>query len=78
MENAEMVMTASLARQESRKAPYFKRSDFPEQDDKKWFAFSAIRLEKGRLRVSKFLFVEPQGESHTADPPGRPSGRSFF
>ena len=53
MENAEMVMTASLARQESRKAPYFKRSDFPEQDDKNWFAFSAIRLDHGRLRVSK-------------------------
>jgi succinate dehydrogenase/fumarate reductase flavoprotein subunit len=44
MDNAEMVMAASLGRQESRRAPFgFIRADFPEQNDKDWLAFLALR-----------------------------------
>jgi len=54
IENGEMVMRASLAREESRRHPtHFCRADFPEQDDRNWFAFSATRLEKGKYRLSR-------------------------
>lgn len=54
MVNAEMVMRASLTRKESRKYPcHFYRADFPEQDDKNWFAFSTIRLENDEFKVSR-------------------------
>ena len=47
-----MVMRASLARKESRRQPLpFRRADFPEQDDKNWLAFSAVRLENGKPTV---------------------------
>jgi succinate dehydrogenase/fumarate reductase flavoprotein subunit len=40
MENAEMVMRASLARKESRLRPArFTRVDYPEQDDARFFCF---------------------------------------
>jgi succinate dehydrogenase/fumarate reductase flavoprotein subunit len=54
MDNAEMVIRASLARKESRDHPVkFSRADYPEQDDKNWLAFSTIRLEKNEFKVSK-------------------------
>jgi len=47
MDNAEMVLRASLERKESRPAFDFYRGDYPEQDDKNWFVFLALRKEGG-------------------------------
>ncbi len=50
LDNAEMILRTSLVRQETRKHPSgFYRVDFPDQDDKDWFCFSSIRLEKGEF-----------------------------
>ena len=52
LDAGEMVIRASLARKESRRQPLpFRRADFPEQDDKNWLAFSAVRLENGKPTV---------------------------
>ncbi len=54
IENGEMIMRASLERKESRRAPYgFYRADYPEQDDKEWLAFLALKLEGKRFSFSK-------------------------
>jgi succinate dehydrogenase/fumarate reductase flavoprotein subunit len=54
IDNAEMIMRASLERKESRRAPYgFYRADYPEQDDKNWLAFLALKLDGQRFTVSK-------------------------
>jgi succinate dehydrogenase/fumarate reductase flavoprotein subunit len=54
IENAEMIMGASLERKESRRAPYgFYRADYPEQDDKNWLAFLAVKLDGQRFTFSK-------------------------
>jgi succinate dehydrogenase/fumarate reductase flavoprotein subunit len=54
LENAEMILMASKERAESRKAPFgFFRADFPEQDDKNWLAFLALKLEGGEFKLSK-------------------------
>jgi succinate dehydrogenase/fumarate reductase flavoprotein subunit len=54
LENAEMILMASHERTESRKAPFgFFRADFPEQDDKNWLAFLALKLEGEKFKFSK-------------------------
>jgi succinate dehydrogenase/fumarate reductase flavoprotein subunit len=54
IDNAEMVLHASLERQESRRAPFgFIRADFPEQDDAKWLAFLALKRNEGKFEFSK-------------------------
>jgi adenylylsulfate reductase subunit A len=54
MDNAEMVLQASLERRESRKFPVgFYRADFPDQDDKNWLCFVAVKLENGEFKVSR-------------------------
>jgi succinate dehydrogenase/fumarate reductase flavoprotein subunit len=54
--NAEMIVKMSLARKETRNHPCrFQRADFPEQDDKAWFAFSTIRLKNDKHELSKIL-----------------------
>ena len=54
LDNAEMILMASQERRESRKAPFgFFRADFPEQDDKNWLAFLALKLEGGEFKFSK-------------------------
>ncbi|MBW1801490.1 MAG: FAD-dependent oxidoreductase [Deltaproteobacteria bacterium] len=54
MENAEMVMRASLERKESRKAPFrFVRSDYPDQDDSNYKAFLALRKEGEAVKFRK-------------------------
>ncbi|MDB4443845.1 FAD-dependent oxidoreductase [bacterium] len=54
LENAEMLFRTSLARKESRAIPFkFFRADFPDQNDKEWFAFSTIRLKKDEYEISK-------------------------
>jgi succinate dehydrogenase/fumarate reductase flavoprotein subunit len=54
MDNADMVMAASLERQESRRAPFgFVRADFPDQNDKDWLAFLALRRAEGGFEFSK-------------------------
>jgi succinate dehydrogenase/fumarate reductase flavoprotein subunit len=54
MENAEMIVRASLERKESRRAPYgFHRADYPEQDDKNWLAFLAQKLDGKKFTFSK-------------------------
>ncbi len=54
IDNGEMVMRASLAREESRKYPSaFYRDDFPDQDDKHWFANSTIRSSGNDFELSK-------------------------
>jgi succinate dehydrogenase/fumarate reductase flavoprotein subunit len=54
IDNCELIIRASLERRESRKRPVkFNRADFPEQDDKNYFAFLAFRLEDGEFKFSK-------------------------
>jgi succinate dehydrogenase/fumarate reductase flavoprotein subunit len=54
LDNAEMVLMASRERTESRKAPFgFFRADFPEQDDRNWLAFLALKLEGKEFKFSK-------------------------
>jgi len=54
IDNAEMVMRASLERKESRKFPFgFYRADFPEQDDRNWLCFLALKLRDGEFNFSK-------------------------
>ena len=54
IDNCEIIMRASLAREESRKRPVrFERADFPEQDDENFFCFLALRLEDGKFQISK-------------------------
>ncbi len=54
IDNAEMVLAASLERQESRRAPFgFYRVDFPEQDDKEWLAFLALKKKEGKFEFSR-------------------------
>ncbi len=54
LDNAEMILRASLERKESRKAAYgFFRADYPEQDDKNWLAFLAARLDGENFTFSK-------------------------
>jgi succinate dehydrogenase/fumarate reductase flavoprotein subunit len=54
MDNADMVMAASLERQESRRAPFgFVRADFPDQNDKDWLAFLALRRAEGGFEFSR-------------------------
>ena len=54
IDNAEMVLNASLERQESRRAPFgFIRADFPEQDDARWLAFLALKKCEGNIKFSK-------------------------
>jgi succinate dehydrogenase/fumarate reductase flavoprotein subunit len=54
IDNAEMVLNASLERQESRRAPFgFIRADFPEQDDARWLAFLALKKNQGKFEFSR-------------------------
>jgi succinate dehydrogenase/fumarate reductase flavoprotein subunit len=54
LSNAEMIMRASLAREESRKYPVgFYRADFPNQNDAEWRAFSTVRLQKGAFVIDR-------------------------
>ncbi|MFH1489832.1 MAG: FAD-dependent oxidoreductase [Pseudomonadota bacterium] len=54
LDNAEMIIRASLARKESRKKPCsFYRADYPAQDDANWRAFSTIRRENNEFKISK-------------------------
>ncbi len=53
IDNAEMILNASLARKESRRAPFgFFRADFPEQNDKEWLAFLALKKKEGKIEIS--------------------------
>jgi succinate dehydrogenase/fumarate reductase flavoprotein subunit len=48
IDNAELVLRSSLERKESRPGPLgFVRADYPEQDDKNWLVFLAIRKDEG-------------------------------
>ena len=47
IENAELILRSSIERKESRPALDFRRIDFPEQDDKNWLVFLAIRKDEG-------------------------------
>jgi succinate dehydrogenase/fumarate reductase flavoprotein subunit len=54
IENAEMVLRASMERKESRSQPSrFFRSDYPEQDDRNYFCFLSQKLVDGEVRFSK-------------------------
>lgn len=54
IDNAEMVMRASLEREESRRFPVgFYRADYPDQDDANWLCFLSTRLEEGQFKFSK-------------------------
>ena len=55
VDNAELVLRSSLERKESRPIPFgFRRTDYPEQDDKEWSGFLAIQREDGEFRFSKY------------------------
>ena len=45
MDSAELVLRASLERKESRPSHDFRRSDYPDQDDKNWLVFLAAKRE---------------------------------
>jgi succinate dehydrogenase/fumarate reductase flavoprotein subunit len=54
LDNADMVFAASLEREESRRAPFgFFRADFPEQNDREWLAFIALKMGGDGFRFSK-------------------------
>ena len=54
LDNAEMIIRASLERRESRIDPFrFIRSDYPEQDDENYFAFLGIRREGDGVQFFK-------------------------
>ena len=54
IENAEMLLRASLERKESRQKPFgFFRADFPESNDEDWFVFLAQRLKGEQVQFSK-------------------------
>lgn len=55
IDNAELIMRASLERKESRPIPFdFRRAEYPEQDDENWLVFLAIRQgEDGKFTFSK-------------------------
>jgi succinate dehydrogenase/fumarate reductase flavoprotein subunit len=54
IENAEMVMRASIERKESRKVPFgFLRADYPEPDNAEYFAFLSQQLTGKTVRFAK-------------------------
>ena len=54
LDNSELVLRSSIERKESRPVPSgFRRAEYPEQDDKNWFCFLAIRKEDGEFKFSK-------------------------
>jgi succinate dehydrogenase/fumarate reductase flavoprotein subunit len=59
LSNAEMIIRASLYREESRKHPVsFYRADFPDRNDAEWRAFSTIRLDGGKFILSRIPIEE--------------------
>jgi succinate dehydrogenase/fumarate reductase flavoprotein subunit len=55
IDNAEIILRSSLERTESRVLPFgFKRSDYPEADDKNWSCFLGIRKIDGEFDFSKY------------------------
>ena len=62
IENAEMVMRASLERKESRRQPSrFTRADYPEQDDANFFCFLCQKRTEGGVTFSKIPVMERLG-----------------
>jgi adenylylsulfate reductase, subunit A len=54
LENAEMLLRASVERKESRRIPFgFFRADFPEKNDQDYFAFLGQRLSGKEVKFSK-------------------------
>ena len=53
IDNAELVFRSSIERKESRPSHGFLRSDYPEQDDKNFFVFLAIRKENGDFVIER-------------------------
>ncbi len=54
IENAEMVMRASIQRKESRKLPSrFTRADYPERDDRNFLCFLSQKRVNGGIQFSK-------------------------
>jgi succinate dehydrogenase/fumarate reductase flavoprotein subunit len=54
VDNADIVLRASLGRKETRKFPFgFCRADFPEQDDKNWLNFLTLKIEDGKYKYLK-------------------------
>ena len=56
IDNAELVLSSSIERKESRPIPFgFVRADYPEKDDENWLAFLTIRKEEdGEFKFSKY------------------------
>jgi len=54
IDNAELVLRSSLERKESRPALDYRRGDYPEQDDKNWLCFLAIRKKDEEFAFNKF------------------------
>jgi adenylylsulfate reductase subunit A len=54
IENAEMLLRASVERKESRKMPFgFYRADYPESNDEDWFVFLAQSLKGDEVEFNK-------------------------
>jgi succinate dehydrogenase/fumarate reductase flavoprotein subunit len=53
IENAELVIRASMERTESRPPLEFYRAEYPDRDDKNWLLFLSIRREGGNYTFSK-------------------------
>lgn len=53
-DNVELILRSSIERKESRASFEFRRAEYPEQDDKNWLCFLAIRREQdGRFAFTK-------------------------
>jgi succinate dehydrogenase/fumarate reductase flavoprotein subunit len=56
IDNAELVLRSSLERKESRPTFDYRRAEYPEPDDMRWFCFLAIRRVDGKFEFSKKPF----------------------
>jgi succinate dehydrogenase/fumarate reductase flavoprotein subunit len=70
--NAEIVMTACLARKASSKPLHFRRSDFPETDPPEWNKLVTIKLENNEVATGEkpldyYGSLKKNYESHNAD-----------
>ena len=62
IDNAELVLRSSLERTETRMIPFaFVRADYPEQDDKNWLCFLAIRRDAGGRFTFRKIPVDLHG-----------------
>ncbi len=64
IENAEMILRASVERKESRKMPFgFYRADYPESNNKDYFVFLAQRQKRDKVEFNKIAIMSNTGSN---------------